>query len=630
MTKKIRPHVLRFILPLCLALPLFAAPQRELPPVAAFTDPQEFRRIKISPDGSAIAISSTREFVDILTVIDLATMQPKISHAYSNGSIENLWWKGSDRLVLLLRSNIGGSFFRVVDLKDRKTPPESRVNMAVTIVNPLPADPDHMVVLDGMRNAVKFNFANGDMDRIEKHQTDVTHWLVNNHDVAIAAGGWDNGNWFMLTRPSVDKEWQRIPLGNRTRPDFWPAAASADQHRIVGWDNASANTVRVVIRDPISGQDEVIAHSDEADADNLLIWGDDYTHIRAVTYETDRTRAFYLDAKDAALATSIDAALPDTFNWIVSASADEKKLIIHSTGDTSPGIFYFFDRTKGQMARLGTNRPALDPSLLAAGRYFRFPARDGLALSAKIYLPPAGGPRPPLVVMMGDSLIAKTSVYFEPVYQLLVSRGYAVLQVNHRGVEGFGQKLAQAGLEQIDGKMGDDLADAVKHVADAGWVDAKRVAIMGEYQAGMLALFTLPHHQETFSAWINIGTSMHAGVLRPATIAFGMHENTGPWLPKEQDFKLQRYSDKLDPIAQLKLINVPSFHYYWGYEVDRVQKYLPKPGLTVTIMKAPSENHWSNDWATQRRQLAEETARIYGGVLKFLAAQFPTEANPAP
>jgi len=72
--------------------------------------------------------------------------------------------------------------------------------------------------------------------------------------------------------------------------------------------------------------------------------------------------------------------------------------------------------------------------------------------------------------------------------QYFASRGYAVLQPQFRGSEGWGQKLWRAGDREWGQKMADDNDDGVKWLIDQKLADPKRVAIFGYSYGGYAAL----------------------------------------------------------------------------------------------------------------------------------------------
>jgi len=68
---------------------------------------------------------------------------------------------------------------------------------------------------------------------------------------------------------------------------------------------------------------------------------------------------------------------------------------------------------------------------------------------------------------------------FDPIYQWLANRSYAVLSVNLRGSTGLGKNFTNAGDLEWGRKMHDDLIDAVNWSIRQGIADPKKIAIMG-------------------------------------------------------------------------------------------------------------------------------------------------------
>lgn len=626
------PIMPRLATTLLSVLLLVATRAAEPLPVDAFIAAPEFRQPKLSPSGDTIALIYRQDFKDLVVLLDAATLQPRQGPTLSNLRVLNYWWKGDDTLLLLVEEVTGTAYFRAFNLKTQKTSELRQLNRrATSIVNPLAADPTHILVASATstgHDLRRYDLVRDKAEVIEKNPGWVQQWFTNRAGEAIAGLGYVSDEWFMLVRDKPGADWKRVALGRRSQPDFRPWAVAPDQHRLLGYDYAATDTARVVARDPITGAQEEIFHSSEVDPSFNLVWGDDETRVRAIVYETDKPRFHYLEAADAQLAAAIDRSLPHTVNSIVSTSADESRLLIEATSDVVPELYFLLDRKAGQLRSLGGARTGLVLDRLARTRFFTFKASDGQMLSGRIVLPTVTNGQPGLIVSAGYDLTQRSNAVYQPFMQLWASRGYAVLEVNHRGVDGFGQAFAKAGEMKIATTMADDLADATRHAIAQGWGDPHRVAIIGQSAGGVLAVHTLVRHPDLFGAWISLGVPMDREAMGVDELAFGLHDTSNGRLRAKDVFRFDRYQREIDPSLQLGKVRVPSFHYF-NRNLDersrpKVEKALKNVGFDCTILVAPPPSTKDDPTVDSvDRRTHEETRRVYTAMLEFLQRHLP-------
>ncbi len=199
------------------------------------------------------------------------------------------------------------------------------------------------------------------------------------------------------------------------------------------------------------------------------------------------------------------------------------------------------------------------PGFLSVPEHLAFPTGGGLEAHAKFYPPtnpdfeaPAGE-LPPLVVMShgGPTSAARSELNLS--VQYFTSRGLAVVDVDYGGSTGYGREYRR----RLDGKWGVvDLADCVnaaRHLAAAGRVDGRRMAIRGGSAGGFTTLCAL-----TFADVFAAGASYY-GVADLTTLATDTHKFesryldrlVGPW-PEAADVYRQR-----SPIHSADRIAVP-------------------------------------------------------------------------
>ena len=125
---------------------------------------------------------------------------------------------------------------------------------------------------------------------------------------------------------------------------------------------------------------------------------------------------------------------------------------------------------------------------------------------------PAG--LPPLIVHVHGGPTSQRRAGYASEVQFFTTRGYAVLQVNHRGSTGYGK----AYMEMHRGNWGiydvTDSIDGVRHLAEVGLVDHEKAVIMGGSAGGFTVLQSLVERPGFYRAGIcSYGVSNQFGLL---------------------------------------------------------------------------------------------------------------------
>ncbi len=160
----------------------------------------------------------------------------------------------------------------------------------------------------------------------------------------------------------------------------------------------------------------------------------------------------------------------------------------------------------------------LQANQLSAAEAISWQCADGGVAHGLFYPPvlqddmPAG--KPPLIVNVHGGPTSQRFAAFANEVQFFTTRGYAVLQVNHRGSTGYGK----AYMEMHRGNWGiydvTDSIDGVKYLADADLVDAGKAVIMGGSAGGFTVLQSLVEYPGFYRAGIcSYGVSNQFGLL---------------------------------------------------------------------------------------------------------------------
>ncbi|MCE2471537.1 MAG: S9 family peptidase [Anaerolineae bacterium] len=154
----------------------------------------------------------------------------------------------------------------------------------------------------------------------------------------------------------------------------------------------------------------------------------------------------------------------------------------------------------------------------SAAEAITWPCEDGGEAHGLFYPPvlqdemPAG--LPPLIVNIHGGPTSQRRAAYASEVQFFTTRGYAVLQVNHRGSTGYGK----AYMNMHRGNWGTyDVTDSiagVKHLADAGQIDREKAVIMGGSAGGFTVLQSLVEYAGFYRAGIcSYGVSNQFGLL---------------------------------------------------------------------------------------------------------------------
>lgn len=257
-------------------------------------------------------------------------------------------------------------------------------------------------------------------------------------------------------------------------------------------------------------------------------------------YLADQPEVVYFDEAAGQQQASIDHSLGggggrSTTNRIVSASRDGKLSLVEVASDIAPPVYYALDRDRKTISFVFDQRPDFPVDRMSPVESIKFPARDGAMIPAYRTRPrEQGDGAGRMIVMLHGGLGARASSIYDPAVQFFASRGYVVLQVNHRGSGGYGRAFEMAGQDkdQVMHVARNDLADAVAWAIEHGDADPARVVIFGADGGGTLAMHALATLPKLFRAGASYGGEMDPGsaseMVVPVLLAHGARNSDVP------------------------------------------------------------------------------------------------------
>jgi dipeptidyl aminopeptidase/acylaminoacyl peptidase len=225
-----------------------------------------------------------------------------------------------------------------------------------------------------------------------------------------------------------------------------------------------------------------------------------------VQYQRDgQLESVHFDEGLRSLQAGMRAALPGQRVAIIDLSDDGKRALVLASGPTDPGTWYLLDRRAATLEPLGRLAPHLADLAFREPQLVEVPTRGGVPLQAILTMPEPGPAPAPLVVMPhGGPIAVADSLEFDRAVQYLASRGYAVLQVNYRGSDGFGRAFREAGMRSQGRGIEDDIEAAIDHVLARYPLDRARVALAGASYGGYSALMGLVRAADRYRCAVSI------------------------------------------------------------------------------------------------------------------------------
>jgi len=302
------------------------------------------------------------------------------------------------------------------------------------------------------------------------------------------------------------------------------------------------------------------------------VHGPNFGEVRSFSYSGPRTTEYPIAPGYEALVSGLEQALnvekhplsvtdpatgvartisyaTDRYMNITAASQDWNTVVVWAGASNDPGAYYIF--RDGQLKSLGQPNPQIAPSTIGKTELVYYKARDGLDIPAFLSKPPADifGPGPyPTVIMPHGGPWARDEMTWD--YSswraMMTSRGYAVLQPQYRGSDGWGKRLWMAGDNEWGQKMQDDKDDGVRWLVAQGIAQPDRVAMFGFSYGGYAAMVAGVRPEGLYKCAI-----AGAGVSDLTKIRSSMFQN--PYTREAQRDTV----NGLSPISRANAIQIP-------------------------------------------------------------------------
>ena len=377
----------------------------------------------------------------------------------------------------------------------------------------LPDDPDHILVeldfeLDTFSSVYKINVRSGRRQLIQGGRKGIQSWYTDReHNVRLGMGYSLQGKSYARFKDN-DKGWLDLEelfwFGKYSFADFTQNSdivyvRGPTEYGTKGLFKLSLSSGKIV--------QTLFAH-ERVDYSHMLFHPISQHVVGVAYFESGLQKSLYFDPKLKASQQSLEAMINGASISIVGKAKNKPLYLVLASNAQTPGLYFLFDQSSGQLSYLDTRKPGITPRHMATMAMVDIEARDGTALPSVLTLPQNAKPgedlRQPAVILPHGGPRGVDTAHWDEWAQFLANRGYVVLQPNFRGSIGYGYRFQRAGIQQWGGLMQDDLTDATHWLIEQGYADKDRICVMGASYGGYAALMGVIKEQGLYQCAISI------------------------------------------------------------------------------------------------------------------------------
>ncbi|WP_115461309.1 prolyl oligopeptidase family serine peptidase [Winogradskyella aurantiaca] len=278
-------------------------------------------------------------------------------------------------------------------------------------------------------------------------------------------------------------------------------------------------------------------------------------------------------------------------------SPNGQHLVFMHSNDTSPTELYVAKAKGGDATRV-TNSPlpTFTQRSWAAAEYVSFPSLvDNYTLHARILKPSnmQSGKKYPVIFgpVYSNTARNRWAGNYSLVQQLLVKKGYIVIQVDSRGSNGYGRAFREEFLLGFADQDIEDYASAVAYMESLDYVDPDRIGIWGSSYGGTLSVYSLLKKPGLFQVGVAAAAAVDPMFFGTDDVAIVRRPQTHPEIFER---KALNYAVNLED--KLLFIHGMQDHVVPFKTVAVLSEELIKQGKDFDFAFAPGATHgWSRE-----------------------------------
>ncbi|MDC7996143.1 alpha/beta hydrolase family protein [Altibacter sp. HG106] len=492
----------------------------------------------ISPDGKYFAeqIYEDGQYSLIIVDIDEYKMVHRVMMLFE---VDRLFWLTSNRILYesrgaIFATDIDGMNRMVIADKTKKDKylrgyRRYRYNK---IIGGNPDNPNEIIVqtvgFEGNASIKNINVYTGAAELVEDgDEDDIQGWITDSRGKARLAlqVGRDESLTF-LRRAADSDRWR--PFEVKIDDQYYPlqiegdsflnqdlifegfskeadvayitSNVNSDKRKLITYDIKKEEVIEVLLEDVLC---DVM---DPMGADVHMIYDYANYELAGLRYEGMTPQFKWFSPIFRNVQNALNEKYPGFIHEIIDSDGENDRFVIMQWNDVNAGNVGIWDRSDQTYSVMFHMNEELNNYTLSRTKNVIVETRDDYKLLSYLNEPInlKENSAAPLVVIPHGGPWARDYWDMDRYCQYFSTRGYYTLRVNFRGSTGFGKAHTLAGINNMDGVMINDIADAVSQVSSQYNIDRDRVFILGHSYGGYATYMSLLRYPHLYAAGVAI------------------------------------------------------------------------------------------------------------------------------
>ncbi|MBI9069944.1 MAG: S9 family peptidase [Salinivirgaceae bacterium] len=540
---------------------------KQIPIEDFFKKPQQ-SGYQLSSDGKSYIYRAPVNGISNIFIQEIGKPEPRQLTNSTDRDINNFYW-GTNNYVLYKQDNEGDENYKLyrLDIQTKEiTCLTDFENSNTTIIDFYSKNPNEIIIGLNKRDpecsdVYQLNILSGELRMVEQNPGDVRDWMVDNNGVVRIAYAVD-----ILYRKDEKSEFKKL-IDNEGEDDtFTIHYFTPDNKNVYAYSSIGRDKIAIVEYDLDANKEVNVLFEDSVydafgdDERDYFEYSKSKQKLIYAVYTAKKRTLYFFDAEMKNIYNKLKEKVGNYEINFKSISDDFKTFIFYTSSDKLEGTTYFYDYANDNLKLLSKATPWLDENEMAEMKPIQYKSKDGLTIHGYLTIPKGMEAKDlPVIVNPHPGPQWRNSWGFNEFVQFYANRGYAVLNVNFRGSEGYGKNFLRAGFKQWGLKMQDDITDGVNWLIEQGIADKDRIAIYGLSFGGSAALAGITFTPDLYACGIDFwGTSNYFTWYNgfPPRWKPYMSEIHRRWMDPSVD-SLQMY--QTSPVFHVKNIKAPVF-----------------------------------------------------------------------